>query len=381
MIHPDTFDKIPLDVQRYFSSGNRVTPLFGAPDPSSGQTDVFERTAERVAAATEAVQVEMFSLDHPRMVELLLAKAGQGVRVQVVVDPVNEDFEEPRKAAIERLRAGGVEVHEYPVKARKDGGNGAIDHVKMLIVDGHTAIIGGMNWGAHSPMNHDVDVELEGPGVASLGWLFARDWERAGGATEALPHHDRPAAEGDAHVNLVISGDDPREQTFAKTVLRAVRNARRSIHASLFCLTDYQVIDALVEAKARGVDVKIILDPLRIGKTAMNERACARLRAAGIEVRWFAQNAATLEKLHAKIGLFDDDQTLVGSANWSTSGFRVNREADVEILSTETNAAFERWFQHDWTERTSSDPVYLDPQGEPITMERRGHASALRPAC
>lgn len=69
--------------------------------------------------------------------------------------------------------------------------------------------------------------------------------------------------------------------------------------------------------------------------------------------------------MHAKTAIFDDDQVIVGSANWTTSGFNTNREADVEVLSCEVNAAFARQFDDDWNARTSNEPIYLPDDGIP----------------
>src|SRR5205823_1295518 len=172
--------------------------------------------------------------------------------VQVIMDPPNEDFEKERKVAIEKLRQGGVDVLIYPAKEAGDpqAKYGQLDHVKMLLVDGKRAIIGGMNWGEHSPNNHDYDVKVEGPAVEKMEWLFREDWLVSGGQQKDLPHIDKvpPAADGDAMVNLVISGLDAKEKTIGKTVHRAIDNARKSVHAELFVLTDRPTIQSLIAA-------------------------------------------------------------------------------------------------------------------------------------
>lgn len=395
-INPDTFDKIPPDVQRFFTAGNRVQPLFGADSIDTPQDDIWVRTRDVVHEARATIQIEMFNIDDPDIVDLLIEEAKRGVKVQIIMDPPLDDRAAERKAAIERLQEHGVELHLYPVPVPPEGprppasdpppsagqeipaphpplacasmpdetalpdGRRPLDHVKMLIVDGRRVIIGGMNWGSHSRANHDFDVEIEGPAVSRLGWLFREDWLRCGGTLNTLPPVPRTQPAGDAWVNLIVSADDPHEHTIARSVLRAIRNARRSIHAELFALTDYRVVQALIDSHARGVDVKIILDPLKIGDHATNEKARGDLRRAGVDVKWYVCNPATLEKMHAKVGLFDDDQAIVGSANWTSSGFNTNREADVEILSRDVNQTFERQFEADWNTRTADTPTYIE---------------------
>lgn len=64
------------------------------------------------------------------------------------------------------------------------------------------------------------------------------------------------------------------------------------------------------------------------------------------------------------MAVFDDDQVIVGSANWSYAGFNTNREADVELLSRDTASAFDKLFNNDWKTRTTDEPVYLDQGGD-----------------
>src|SRR5438067_1760 len=84
------------------------------------------------------------------------------------------------------LEQAGVRVLAFPVERT------TIDHVKLLIVDGVRAIVGGINWGTHSPLNHDFDVLATGPVVANLERVFQQDLALAGEpALIAAPSLDR----------------------------------------------------------------------------------------------------------------------------------------------------------------------------------------------
>lgn len=365
----DTLSKIPDWTLKYFSKGNRVKPLFNKEAAPDANHEIFAQVEKTIKSAKSSIQIEMFNIDKTAIVDLLIAEARTGrIKVQVIMDPPSHDWDEPRKKAIEKLRQGGVDVMLYPVKQKGDpqAKFGQLDHVKMLLVDGTRAIIGGMNWGAHSPMNHDYDVAIEGPAVEKMSWLFREDWIKSGGDGHALPHIPQVAPTGSDMVNLLVSGLADTESahgatnTIGKTVRRAIENAKKSVHAELFVLTDSKTVEALIEARKKGRDVKVILNPLKIDGKAINEKAAAQLRAAGVEVRWFDCNAKTGQKLHAKMAVFDDDQVVVGSANWSYAGFNVNREADVEVLSKGTASAFDKVFDKDWKHRTTEDPVYID---------------------
>jgi cardiolipin synthase len=367
-INPDTLDKIPAYAQKYFTRGNKVTPLFDPQTSKSSSEEIFAQAKKLIKSAKTSVQIEMFNIDKKEMIDLLKAEAKRGIKVQVIMDPPDEDWEAPRKAAIEDLRKNGVDVQIYPAKPKgdPDAKYGQLDHVKMLLVDGKSAIIGGMNWGEHSPANHDYDVRVEGPAVEKMEWLFREDWVKSGGDGHALPYIEKVPEAGDTMVNLVVSSLEPNEQTIGKTIHRAIENARKSIHTELFVLSDPRTVYALKDAHERGVDVKVVLHPLKIEGKAINEWAFNELKKAGVPVKWYVCDPETKQKLHAKIGLFDDDQVIVGSANWSKAGFGTNREADVEILSKKANKSFESVFDRDWKTRTADEPTYIeDPIEDP----------------
>ena len=364
-INSDTLDKIPQYAQKYFTKGNKIKPLYDKQvTPENSDDEIFSHVEDMIRGAKSSVQIEMFSLDKKSIVDTLIDEAKKGKKVQVIMDPPNDDWESARKGAIDKLRKGGVDVQIYPAKEAGSPGAryGQIDHVKMMIVDGKKAIIGGMNWGEHSPNNRDFDVKVEGPAVSKMGWMFRKDWEISGGNVKDLPYikKNEPVEGGTAMANLVTTSMEKKDKSIKWTVNRAIREAKNSIHAQLFVLSDRQTIGNLIAAKKRGVDVKVMINPLKIEGNPINERGAKELKEAGVPVRWFKCDVETKQKLHAKMATFDDDQSIVGSANWTYYGFNVNREAGLEILSKDVNRDLDRVFMTDWENKTTAEPQYLE---------------------
>ena len=121
----------------------------------------------------------------------------------------------------------------------------------------------------------------------------------------------------------------------------ALSHARSRVLAEVYTLTDAQVLRGLVEARRRGADVRVLLDPHQ----AYNLHGYSVLRAGGVDVRWYPIPRGAL--LHAKIGLFDGTLVL-GSANWTFSGLDVNHELDVETRDPNTVRAYAARFAADW---------------------------------
>ena len=69
------------------------------------------------------------------------------------------------------LNGSGVAVRYYPYNKR------GINHIKLIIIDGLIAVVGGANLGLHSPVNHDIAVTIKGPAVKILETVFHDDWD------------------------------------------------------------------------------------------------------------------------------------------------------------------------------------------------------------
>jgi phosphatidylserine/phosphatidylglycerophosphate/cardiolipin synthase-like enzyme len=109
-------------------------------------------------------------------------------------------------------------------------------------------------------------------------------------------------------------------------VLESIAMAQRSVFIEMYVLTDSETIAALSDAARRGVSVFVLMDP----NQDLNQLAAARLRQAGVEVRFYRSSG---EKLHAKAMVVDVHRLLLGSANWTSSGFLHNHELDAVIES------------------------------------------------
>ena len=356
------------DYLKYFTKGNKVTALYDASvTPKIKQDEIFQQVRLALDAARSSIQLEMFGFGQKDIAEMLVTKKQDGLNVQVVLDPINPElaWENEKAEMVEILEKGGVDVHFYPVQSGdSEGGKkrfAQIDHVKMLVTDGTKAIIGGMNWGSHSPINHDVDIMVEGPIVDRMQNLFKKDFIKSGGRAEDLPAFVRNAEnEGGSLVSLCTTSEDPKDRSIKATLHRAIGNATKSIEAELFVFTDYSLIDALKKAKTeRNVDVKVVMNPFEIEGKKLNEPTAEKLRQVGIEVKWHVADPEKKDKLHAKLCIIDGEETILGSANWSGAGMTWNHEADVDIIDKTIAGQYQSMFKNDW-KKAADTPTYID---------------------
>ena len=132
------------------------------------------------------------------------------------------------------------------------------------------------------------------------------------------------------------------------TVLTELNNAKSSIQVFMYLISVYpdqpqsqstKLVDALIEAKNRGVDVKVILDQNidfqeEASQDALqnkNQAAFEQLKRNNIPV--FFDTADTYT--HAKAIVIDNETVILGSTNWSKAALTRNNEANALIRSKE----------------------------------------------
>jgi cardiolipin synthase len=282
---------------------------------------IFTPVSQTIAAARDRVLVEMYEFGRHDLALALVVARGRGADVRVVLDPtVPETLVTGR-----RLLAAGVGVRFYPI----DDHALQIDHVKLLLGDDQ-ALVGGMNWGATSYLNHDYALLLRAPDdLSRLGRIFEQDWALAGGSPAPLP----------AEAGRIVQTAPGSE---IRRLLEATLTAARiRIEAEVFDLTDPDLIFLLQSAQRRGVSVRILLDPAQ----DVNRPTYALLRRSSTEVRWYRPPPGA--KLHAK-AVLADDRLVIGSANWSRHGLDVNHELDVATEDSRAVMAYAKRFESDW---------------------------------
>jgi phosphatidylserine/phosphatidylglycerophosphate/cardiolipin synthase-like enzyme len=141
------------------------------------------------------------------------------------------------------------------------------------------------------------------------------------------------------------------DRGYFPAVHEALQNAKTSIHIAAFELKYYdkyssslqnQIIDDLVAAKKRGVDVKIVLDEYANSDPKTNGYDYVKRNGVGIK---YDSNSTTT---HSKLIVIDGKVVVLGSTNFSFYALEKNNEVDVILYSEKTAAYFERYFQRLW---------------------------------
>lgn len=143
---------------------------------------------------------------------------------------------------------------------------------------------------------------------------------------------------GDSIVSVYFS---PQDSVIDTSLIPYINNAKSYIYIPTFVITHKNVTQALIDAKERNVDVKVILDATNANNKHTTHE---RLRRHGIEVK--TENFAG--KMHSKSVIIDDKYTFIGSMNLSKSGTSRNDENVVLIENPNIAKFYKNFFLYVW---------------------------------
>jgi cardiolipin synthase len=299
----------------------------------------FTRLVQSIQDARTEVAIRLFIFDNDdyaiRLADLLKRRSRE-VRVRVLVDALGTlgagEAAPPGAASHPAFNMARYLRDHSAVEVRETPNAWLVsDHTKTLVVDGRIAFLGGMNIGHEYRHDwHDMMVELEGPLVATLqrdfevAWAYAGPWGDLAylAAVSSGPSPSLPPGPGMVEVRPLYT------RTLDAQVLRAQAEAMRRSKSRVWVeqpyLSDDGLVRELVEARSRGVDVRVVL-PSSGDSRLMNS---ANLLAARTLVQGGVRVYVYPGMTHVKAALYDGWACL-GSANFDKLSLRVNRETNV----------------------------------------------------
>ena len=319
--------------------GNRVEALV------NGER-IFPAMLDAINSARQSIAMETYIYWSgeigSRFATALAERARAGVKVHVLLDWVGSNRIDT--AYIEQLQAAGVEVTRYnkPHWHGLDRVNNRT-HRKLLVVDGRIGFTGGVGiadqWrgDADNPEQwRDTHFRVEGPVVAQLQAAFLDNWVQATGnvpyGDDYFPPLSPVAGEGgNMQAQMFMSSPGGGSESMQLMYLLSLASATRSVRLSMsYFVPDDVAIDTLVAARARGVQVQIIV-PGPLMDIAVVRRASrarwGRLLEAGAEIHEYMP-----AMYHCKVMIVDELWVSVGSTNFDNRSFAVNDEANLNVL-------------------------------------------------
>jgi len=144
--------------------------------------------------------------------------------------------------------------------------------------------------------------------------------------------------------SLIILPDDS-----SRPVLDAVNAANRSLRIKMFAFSYRPLLDAVVDAHRRGVQVKVMLNPERRDGETDNDYARNILRENEVSV---AESNPAFRVTHEKSMVVDDEYAFVESSNWTHENFTTTRDYAVVTPRTQEVTEITECFDADWSRET-----------------------------
>jgi phosphatidylserine/phosphatidylglycerophosphate/cardiolipin synthase-like enzyme len=365
---------------------------------------------ERIEQATERVDFALYGVrKQSAIVEALKAAQARGVVVRGVVDrdgagksyysgtnSLKEDFETVRddydfevknlREAEDRGRGnytppcrapdgfeGPVQCLGYDLgdrclisaqaaRTRFPFNAGVIMHNKFMIIDQQYVWTGSTNLSDSGTGGYNANLVtlIDHPEVA--GW-YTYEFEQMWGQGR---YHDDKVTRGLKQLDLE-GGDrlevlfSPQDRPISSRVRPLIQKATSNIDVAVFFLTHKGITQDLLEARLRGVNVRIIMDATGASNDYSKHEL---LRVGGIPVKvedWGG-------KMHAKSAMIDDHIVIVGSMNWTGAGEGGNDENTVILYSESKAKQYKVWFEQMWRDLPER---WLAGRPDPESLESR----------
>ena len=294
----------------------------------------FERIFQVIGEASHYLCVNFFIVKNDtlgtRFQEALIERAKAGVKIYFLFDEIGS-HKLPRRY-LKAMEAAGVECRTFGInrfwwsRFQLNFRN----HRKIVVSDGKTAFIGGLNVGDEYMGRdkrfggwRDTHLKMQGPVVQAVQLVFLEDWFWASNQVPELHWDTRPEAANQVAAVIPTGPADPAD-SWQLVVAEAANTSRKKLWiASPYFVPDEGVLTALQAAAIRGVDVRILIperaDHLLVWLSAFSYYE----QSIPFGVKLFCYQRGFL---HQKVMLIDDRLAAVGTANLDNRSFRLNFE-------------------------------------------------------
>jgi len=294
-------------------------------------SDICKEILSHINSASNTIDIAIYGYSSTPAIENAIKNAQKrGVKIRLVydIDKKGNNIYPNTKEFVKLIK-----------DSKNDFGSAQCDntmHNKFYIFDGHTVITGSANL-SHTDMsgfNSNTIITINSKDVANYYTQEFEQMFRGKFHSEKSAIHNKKV--GDIQIYF-----SPQDKAISIGIIPLIKDAKKYIYIPTFVITDKRVVEELISAKNRGVEVKVILDAL----SASNQHSRHKeLRTAGIQLK--TENWAG--KMHSKSMIVDDEYLIIGSMNFSKSGENKNDENMVILKNSQAARFYKNFFLYQW---------------------------------
>lgn len=349
---------------------NYIMKTTGCPCFTNTKTKYFpngesflEGLLDDLKQAKNFIFMEYFIIDKgemwDRIEKVLIEKAKEGVEVCILYDDVGTIYRLPNNFD-KKLKKYGIKAYKFnkflPVVSVFHNNR---DHRKITVVDGKVGYTGGINIADEyinviKPFGYwkDTAVRLEGDGVKNLTVLFLHMLDVT--TKEDIDYlkylnSEKSAIQEEGVVQPFGTGPKPfyEKQVGENIYINLINQAKKYVYITTpYVICDYFLINTIINAVDRGVDVRIVIPNIPDRKIIywLTQSNCKELLKAGAKIYKYTPGF-----IHAKSILCDDESSIIGTINFDYRSLLHHFEDGVFMYKTsainELKDDFERNFE------------------------------------
>ena len=249
-----------------------------------------------INSAKESIHLVMFGLSDPQIIYTLKNKAAS-INTKIYYD----------KRSSKKVDLPGDVI--FPMKTT------GLMHQKILIIDNKLTFLGSCNFTRSSlSMDNNLIIGIYSPDLARF-------------LSKNTPYKS-------GYLKKVIGGQKiecfllPDKNNKALEHLKThLRSARKSIKIAMFTFTHPILIEELIKAKKRNVEICVVVD--FSSGVGISSKYIQKLKEANVKVLL----SQGIELLHYKYLIVDDKTLICGSANWTKAAFSKNTDLILTIYN------------------------------------------------
>lgn len=293
--------------------------------------DICKEILRGINSAQNSIDIAIYGYSSTPAIENALKSAkDRGVKIRLVYDADSKggNIYPDTNLFAELIPNNRSDFHSKEVSATM--------HNKFYIFDDKYVITGSANL-SHTDMsgfNSNAIIAINSPNVAKI---YKQEFNQM---YEGKFHSYKLSFQKESIPNMKIYFS-PQDKTITYGILPLINSAQHYIYIPAFIITEKRVVTALIEAKNRGVDIKIIVDALNASNKYSKHN---ELRNAGIPVK--AENYAG--KMHSKTMIIDDEYLVIGSMNFSKNGELKNDENTIILKNPKAAKFYRDFFLYQW---------------------------------
>jgi cardiolipin synthase A/B len=367
-------------------------------DPFTCPEGAQERLIREIGNARADIVACVYEMGDPVVTKIFAEAEARGVNVTLLIEgqPV-AGLSNASKTAISTLVDAGCEVRL--MTSNQSYRRYDCLHAKYFVIDRDRVTVMSENWAGGLVSNRGwgvtvVSQELANDVVAMFREDSSLERQDVREASTLLKDWYSPPAEVEvpgprmaavppvmAAVSLIVSPDTSYQGVLDLVSSASTRLLVEQLDIDPAWVGKNQIMDELVDAASRGVQVRVLLDQTFVDTSSKRNNSMtvdalnslAKARGIDLEAR-LVSDYHDLGVLHNK-GVIADDRVLVSSINWDDASVFQNREVGLVVSSPAVSAYFAGFFWRDWAVDPFPPTISLPwhnltlTEGQPLVLD------------